>query len=625
MSLRARIYLMLGLLLVLMAVLGGTGMALIYRLGGRADAILRENYESVRAMERLNEALERIDSSFQFALAGKEEKARKDFDDNWPRFNGALEDEQHNITILPEEERLVRRLEGLRDRYRKWGDAFYALPPGSGARHDAYFNEDEENSLLRLFREIKDVATAILRLNQQNMEDASRDARETATASLIGLAGGLTVATLLAGVLAWRLVVALVGPVATMTDAARAVAAGKLDRTVSVPANDELGELARAFNLMLEQLRGFRRTNLHRLMRAREAAQATVDTFPDPVLLVDPEGRVELANPAALRVLGVAAPADGQPPAPWQPPEALREPLAAALREQRPTLTESFDQAVFFRLDGADRAYLPQVRPVQTPQGETLGAAVVLNDVTSFRLLDQLKGDLVATVSHELKTPLSSVRLALHLLLEEVVGPLNPKQIELLVDARDNAERLLSLVEHLLAMARLEHAAAAFRLSPEDPAALLRAAADAVAARAQGRGIALTVDIEGGLPPIAADAERLGLALNNLLDNALTYTEPGGTVTLSASAVGDDKVRLTVADTGAGIPPEYLPYVFERFFRVPNSPHPPGTGLGLAIVREVVLAHHGTATCESEPGKGTKFHLTLPVWSNAECGMRNAE
>src|SRR5262249_3207147 len=190
-------------------------------------------------------------------------------------------------------------------------------------------------------------------------------------------------------------------------------------------------------------------------------------------------------------------------------------------------------------------------------------------------------------VSHELKTPLSSVRLALHLLLEEVIGPLNPKQTELLLDARDNAERLLSLVEHLLAMARLEHDAAAFRLGPEDPANLLRAAADAVAARAQGRGITLAVDVDGALPPIAADAERLGLALNNLLDNALTYTEPGGKVTLSAAAVGDDKVRLTVADTGAGIPSEYLPYVFERFFRVPNSPHPPGTGLGLAIVREV--------------------------------------
>jgi signal transduction histidine kinase len=614
MSLRTRIYLTLAPLLLLLALLGGAGVALIYRLGGRADAILRENYESVRAMERLNEALERIDSSFQFALAGKEDKARKDFDDNWKGFDAALQDEQRNITIFPEEPELVKRLEGLRDRYHDLGRRFYGLPRGDPRRQDAYFDEASPEALLALFRQIKDVATDILRLNQENMEQASHEAQRTARASVFGLGGGVALAALLALLLGWRLVAALVGPVAALTAAARAIGAGQLERTVPVPSGDELGDLARTFNLMTEQLRGFRRSNLQRLLRAREAAQATIDSFPDPVLLVDPEGRVELANPAALRVLGVAPPAEGQPPVPWQPPELLREPLAAALRHQRAALAESFDQAVFFRLDGADRAYLPQVRPVQAAHGELLGAAVVLNDVTRFRLLDQLKGDLVATVSHELKTPLSSVRLAVHLLLEETVGPLTPKQTELLLDARDNAERLLSLVEHLLAMARLEHDTGAFQLRPEDPAALLRTAADAVAARAQGRGIALSVEADGDLPPVAADPERLGHALNNLLDNALTYTDRGGKVTLSAATLGEDKVRLTVTDTGVGIPAEYLPHVFDRFFRVPSSPHPPGTGLGLAIVREVVLAHGGVVTCESAPGKGTAFHLTLPVW-----------
>src|SRR5262249_5035619 len=157
-------------------------------------------------MERLNEALERIDSSFQFALARKEDKARKDFDDNWPQFDDALEDEKKNITIFPEEPELVTQLTELRDRYRKRGDAFYALPTSSAARHDAYFNEDDSDSLLRLFREIKKVATAILRLNQENMEHASREAQDTAWTSIIGLGGGLVVATLLAALLAWRLV-----------------------------------------------------------------------------------------------------------------------------------------------------------------------------------------------------------------------------------------------------------------------------------------------------------------------------------------------------------------------------------------------------------------------------------
>src|SRR6202007_3049553 len=128
---------------------------------------------------------------------------------------------------------------------------------------------------------------------------------------------------------------------------------------------------------------------------------------------------------------------------------------------------ESFDQAVTFRLAGEDRAYLPQVRPIRDPAGDTLGAAVVLADVTRFRVLDQFKTDLVATVSHELKTPLTSVRLAVHVLLEEAVAPLTPKQAELLIAARENSERLLAIIEQLLSLARLQR--------PQDRSAFLRA------------------------------------------------------------------------------------------------------------------------------------------------------
>jgi signal transduction histidine kinase len=270
---------------------------------------------------------------------------------------------------------------------------------------------------------------------------------------------------------------------------------------------------------------------------------------------------------------------------------------------------------VAFRVAGEERDYLPQVLPIRDPHGDTLGAAVLLHDVTRFRILDRLKSDLVATVSHELKTPLTGVRLALHLLLEETVGPLTPKQTELLLDARDNAERLLNIIEQLLALARLERQSEASEAGPQAPAALLQAAADAARTRAEDRHVALAVEESEPLPDVAVDPERLGRALNNLLDNALRHTPAGGKVTLSARALDAGRVRLTVADTGAGIPPEHLPHVFERFFRVPGHSPEHGTGLGLAIVKEIVAAHHGQVHCESEPGKGTTFHLDLPVWA----------
>jgi two-component system, NtrC family, sensor histidine kinase KinB len=327
---------------------------------------------------------------------------------------------------------------------------------------------------------------------------------------------------------------------------------------------------------------------------------------------VDPEGRVELANPAARRVLGVEPAASAE--ARWQPPEALRRPLADAIQTQRPFLTESFDQVMTFHHDGADRAFLPQVRPIQDRYGGMLGAAVVLDDVTKFRLLDRLKTDLVATVSHELKTPLTSIRLAVHVLLEEAVGPLEPKQVELLVDARENAERLLRMIESLLALARLEDATRRLDLRPEQPEKLLRAAAEDIAARAVDKRVEVKVEAATGLPQVGVDRERFDHALANLLDNALTFTEPGGRVKLSAAAAEVGGVRLSIADTGVGIPPDALPHVFDKFYRAPGRERTAGTGLGLAIVREIVLAHGGTITCESTPGRGTTFHITLPAW-----------
>ncbi len=298
-------------------------------------------------------------------------------------------------------------------------------------------------------------------------------------------------------------------------------------------------------------------------------------------------------------------------------PGCLRRPCASpledALQKHRPFLTQAFDQTVTFRYNGEDRAYLPQILPIQDPFGSTLGAAVVLTDVTRFRLLDQIKSDLVATVSHELKTPLTSVRLVLHLLLEETIGPLTPKQTELLIDARDNAERLLNMIEHLLALARLEEGRDSLQFQQEAPQALLQAAADNVRPRAEAKRVELIVNDASQLPPVAADPVRLGHALNNLLDNALTYTDQGGRITLFAD-LDDGVVRLTVADTGVGIPAENLAHVFDKFFRVPDQSRGHGTGLGLAIVREIVQAHGGQIHCESKLGRGTVFRLTLPVW-----------
>jgi two-component system, NtrC family, sensor histidine kinase KinB len=624
-TLRSRIILTLLPLLVLLAVVGGAGALLLYRLGGSIDLILRENYASVIAMERLNEALERIDSSFQFVLARKGEEGaephpHEQYEHNWQLYREALTTEQNNVT-LPEEPRLVAQLEALTESYRKQGDSFYRAPA-----EPLYF---EKNGLLDTFKEIKKVSGQILHINQQNMEDASTESRRLAANSLVWFAAGLGGAALLSILLAAQTIRTILGPIRAMTRAAQGISAGDLDQIVPYISHDELGDLAQAFNTMARRLRDLRHSHTARLLRAQRTSQASIDSFPDPVLVVDSEGRVEMANPAAQRVLGatvtpglggladsVIHPAGPAAAPGWQFPDALRQPLIKALQEQRPYLPEGFDRALTLRVGGEEHFFLPRIMPVRDPYGNTLGAAVLLQDVTRFRLLDEVKSNLVATVSHELKTPLTSLLLVLHLLLEETVGPLTSKQIELLLDARHNADLLLGRVNNLLDLTRLERGREQLHLGLEQPAELLQAAADTVRTRAEDKGVELVTETASDLPPVEVDVARLSHALGNLLDNAITYTDRGGKITLSAGRK-DSQISFSIKDTGIGIPPEHAPHVFDRFFRVPGQSRGGGTGLGLAIAREIISAHGGTIQCDSVPGKGTEFRFTLPIPARA--------
>jgi signal transduction histidine kinase len=240
------------------------------------------------------------------------------------------------------------------------------------------------------------------------------------------------------------------------------------------------------------------------------------------VLVIDTEGQVEMANPAARQLLGVVPKQPGQPgTGTWNAPEPLRQPLAAALRGQQDYLPESFDKAMLLGSTGAERAVLPRILTIRDPYGATLGAAIVLQDVTRLRLLDQVKSNLVATASHELKTPLTSVRLAVHLLLEETTGALTPKQTELLLDARENSERLLAMVNNLLDLARLEQGYQQLDVRPESPESLLRSAAEAIGPRAQDKHVEVTLE-PWRFPPDCRRSRSMQLAWEPLCATCLT-------------------------------------------------------------------------------------------------------
>ncbi|HVY62145.1 MAG TPA: ATP-binding protein [Planctomycetota bacterium] len=569
-SLRTKLLIAMAALFAVLGAFVGFASLRFRSLGSAIERILQENYRSVTAVEDMKEALERQESSRDAARFRA-------------RFERALDVERHNITE-PGEADLVRDLVAAYDAY-------------SAAPDPARFER------------VKEILDEVLDMNHRAMLAADRRAREAAERSM-WITGAFGAAILAAGAIFSRwLLRTVLGPVQELTASVQAIAKGDLDQVVAPPRHEELRALAEAFNAMAKSLRAFKKSSLGDLIQAREAAQAAVDSLADPVLLFDTGGRMKIQNLAAREAL------DGD-----SPPDEVKRALDHVLASGAPYSVQGYDHMVRLRRGPLERLYLPRGTPMRDDSGDLLGATILLQDVTRLKQLDELKTDVVATVAHEIRTPLTALRMNTHLLLEGLAGALTPKQEELLVASREECERLDQLATSILDVARIESGALRMKKRPVAPIEAAGAAVDAFRADAEARGVKLESAVDAGLPLIQADPDRLKLVFANLVSNAIRYTPAGGEIRVSAEA-RDERVRFTVADTGCGIAAEHLPHIFEKYYRrgavkeVEGESR--GAGLGLTIAREVVLAHAGEIGVESRPGEGTRFWFEVPTVKEA--------
>ena len=293
-------------------------------------------------------------------------------------------------------------------------------------------------------------------------------------------------------------------------------------------------------------------------------------------------------------------------------PDALTEPLKQVMATGVHYLPTGYERVVSVRVGNEERHYLPRILAIGDDLTGFGGAAVILQDVTKFRLLDDVKGNLVSTVSHELKTPLTSLRMAVYLLLEKNFGPLTEKQADLLETARDDAERLLRILNDLLDLSRLEVGVSTLNRREVPVRGLLEGMAVEMKAIVGAVRQEVHVVVEPSLSTVRVDPERIRHVFINLLANASKYSGEGTIITLYAEPAADGFVRFGVRDRGPGIPEESVPNIFEKFYRVPSQ-EKKGAGLGLTIAREIVVAHGGSIACASRLGEGSDFYFLLPV------------
>lgn len=419
------------------------------------------------------------------------------------------------------------------------------------------------------------------------------------------LAGAL-LATVLAAGLAYVIADRTVVPIRRLTEAVERMAAGDLRARLLPTTRDEVGTLTRSFNAMVDRLRG----TIASLDDERGRLAAVLDHMVDGVLITDGEGLVRLINPAATRILGLSQEAaQGRSLA-----QVVRQHEIITLWQQ---CNETGEEQIELAEVGRQGRFL---QGIVTPLGgaEQGACLVILQDLTRVRRLETVRRDFISNISHELRTPLASLKALCETLRDGALD--DPPAARRFVDRMDiEVDALTQMVQELLELSRIESGQVPVRLAPVALNDAVTPAAERLRAQAERAGIDLTVDVDGGIPLVLADRERIQQVVTNLVHNAIKFTPAGGSVRVYAAVRGDEVV-VSVRDTGVGIPEDDLPRIFERFYKADHARSSGGTGLGLAIVRHIVQAHGGEVGAESVEGRGSTFTFTLPVAAHVGAG-----
>ena len=553
--------------LLLLMLLGGFGLYYIVELRKDSSRILKNNYESLDYAHHMQSSLLALESGPSSDTA----KALKEFENN-------LKFQEQNITEPGEGEvtgGLRRAFDSLRST-RRTG--------------------------LGLVRPIQVRLQEILHLNMAAIEKKNAKAQATAedATTFITVLSTITLIISLGFVFSFSSL--FTDPINRLKAGIAAIGRKDYTHRVHVEGNDEFRQLADAFNDLAERLNAYEHSNLNRILFEKSRAEAVINSLKDPSFGVDRDGRILFANEQTLRILGITA------------PEIIEKTMAEVSARNdlfRFLVTEERNTPFKVVEGGQESFYTMEVNDIHVRE-EVLGKVYTLKNITHFREKDEAKTHFLATISHELKTPLASTDIGLKLLEQERIGGLSEAQKEILSDLRKDNQRLLKLVSELMDLSQVETGNMRLRLETVSAETVVQVALQAIKQSAQDKKLSLDWEPAKDLQ-VMADKDKLTLVILNLLSNAVKFSPEGEHVTIVAHQDGN-KVRLTVTDKGPGIPVEYHARIFERFFKVPGSQQfRKGTGLGLSISREFMEAMNGDIGLVSEPGSGSSFWVEIPL------------
>ncbi|HTN70790.1 MAG TPA: ATP-binding protein [Methylomirabilota bacterium] len=580
-----------GTLLVLLIALGLGAVALpqVYRLGGAIRETLHNNYVSIEAAQHLHATLDALqlaqrDGTLAAALPANREAFR-----HW------IDVELKNITEAGEAELAA----DIERRGRRLFDHFSASAAAS--------QTDQE--LAELHGRLDELA----RMNEAAMFRADSRASQLSARLTTAFGAGLILLLVIGGALAWTLAWKISQPLTELADRLRNFSLKGPSLRLGKQPMAELDTVASEFNKMAERLEQFEQINVERLIYEKSKTEAIIESIEDGIVLIDPQGIVTHINEVAGIIIGIEREeALGSPfdDLNSNHPHYLR--VRDALRSAAATPGDYPRIEVDLHVRGRDHTYVLKAVPLRQSDGQALGTILILQNITYLRDQDRARVNLVATLSHELKTPLTSLALSAGL-LERSKDKLEPKEQELLASVSEDIGRIRRLADDLLDLARGSSRTITIRNQEIDLCQLVRLVSKTFRLQADQKQVTLSAGVNASAPKIHGDPVKLSWALSNLISNALRYTPEGGVVAISSEDEAN-AVRLKVSDTGPGIPQQIKDHLFERFTQWNvNGSEPGSSGLGLAIVKEIVEGHGGRIFVDSTLGKGTCFTLELPI------------
>lgn len=611
-TLKGKIAVVYIFLVLMIAVVGLTSVVSIFKLSKSIDGLMVDNYKSINVANKMMEAIEVQNIAVLNYINENRENALEEFykgnDEFYKWFNVGF----NNITEKGEQDSIAI----INSRYLEFLKVFSQIQEIKNKDGKINANEFYNKNVFSIYNELKNALKTLSLLNEKAMFNSKNTVTNNAleimyiilVLSLIAVIGGFFISKFFLN--------KFLKPIYLLTETMKSVKEGNIEQQAPVLSNDEVGGLAQEFNKMTKRIQKLENSTKGKLLAEKNKSLAIVKSISDPLIVLDTNFKIILINSACEEVFNIVE------------NDVLNKHFLEAIRyanlydhifnayKEFEDNSKFKEEIISIESKGKQYHFNVVVSIAKDNEFKINEIVVFLQNVTGLKQLEKMKTDFIATISHEFKTPLTSIMMGLSLIDHINLGSLNEKQQKIIETIKDDTNTLSDLVTNLLHLSRIESDKALFNMGSCSIVGVVENSIGNFYDLAEANEVHLRNEINDELPKVIGDSEKLTWVVNNLISNSLKHTNAGDEIIVRAYA-NEGKMYVSVSDTGEGIPDQYHSSIFNKFVQVEEgSTEIKGSGLGLAISKEIVEVHGGEIWCESKLDEGSNFIFTLPIEEN---------